>query len=93
MTFVGEHRWNNEELLRDFTVIRFMAPYVLVVRKSDGVRGTLEFTHRPRVYFKFQPAVAPTLAAWVFAAVVAVMLGVLLAAPQPAPVCKTWGAA
>jgi hypothetical protein len=79
--------------LRDFTVIRFMAPYVLVVRKSDGVRGTLEFTHRPRVCFNFQPAVPPTLAAWVFAAVVAVMLGVLLAAPRPAPVCKTWAAA
>ena len=64
---------------------RFTAPDVLVVRKSDGVRGTLGFTHRPRVYCNFQPAVPPTLAAWVLAAVVAVMLGVLLAAPRPAP--------
>jgi hypothetical protein len=64
---------------------RFTAPYVLVVVKSEGVRGTLGFTHRPRVYFNFQPAVPPTLAAWVLAAVVAVMLGVLLAAPRPAP--------
>ena len=54
MTFVGEHRWTAEELLREFTVIRFVPPYVLVVRKSDGVRGTLEFTDRPRVYFAFQ---------------------------------------
>jgi hypothetical protein len=42
-------------LQRDFTVVGFAAPYVVVVRKSDGVKGTLEFTHRPRVYFDFQP--------------------------------------
>ena len=31
----------------------FLAPTVFVTRKSDGVDGTLEFTHRPRFYFKF----------------------------------------
>ena len=31
----------------------FLAPIVFVTRKSDGVDGTLEFTHRPRFYFKF----------------------------------------
>jgi len=28
---------------------------VNVVRRSDGVRGTPEFTHNPRVYFGFMP--------------------------------------
>jgi hypothetical protein len=38
-----------------FTVVRFQAPWVVVIRKSDGVQGTLEFTHSPRVYFDFNP--------------------------------------
>lgn len=48
--------WNTEELQRDFEVLGFQAPYVVVIRKSDGVKGSLEFIHRPRVYFSFQPA-------------------------------------
>lgn len=47
--------WNTEELQRDFDVQSFSAPFVVAIRKSDGVRGTLEFTHNPRVYFDFQP--------------------------------------
>jgi|TARA_R110000824_G_scaffold10483_1_gene46229 hypothetical protein len=31
----------------------FGAPIVSVQRKSDGVNGSLEFTHRPRFYFDF----------------------------------------
>jgi hypothetical protein len=56
MPFVGEHRWNTDELLRDFRVIGFAATYVVVVRKSDGVKGTLEFTGTPSIYFDFQRA-------------------------------------
>jgi len=44
-------RWTTEELRRDFDVLGFRAPYVVVRRKSDGVLGSLEFTHSPRVYF------------------------------------------
>lgn len=46
--------WNTEELQRDFRVTGFAAPFVVVVRKADGVKGTLEFTHSPRVYFDFR---------------------------------------
>jgi hypothetical protein len=46
--------WNTEQLQEDFTVIGFLAPYVVVKRKSDGQKGTLEFTHSPRVYFGWQ---------------------------------------
>jgi len=46
--------WNTEELARDFDVTGFAAPLVVVVRKSDGVKGSLEFQHNPRFYFRFQ---------------------------------------
>lgn len=32
-----------------------MAPLVVVRRKADGVKGSLEFQHNPRFYFNFQP--------------------------------------
>ena len=47
--------WNTEELSRDFEVIGFMAPMIAVRRKSDGVKGSLFFQHRPRFYFSFEP--------------------------------------
>jgi hypothetical protein len=47
--------WNAEELARDFEVIGFAAPYVVVRRKSDGTMGSLEFQHSPRFYFNFEP--------------------------------------
>jgi len=48
--------WTTDELLKDFTVHSFLAPFVIVTRKSDGKKGTLEFTHSPRVYSNFQEA-------------------------------------
>ncbi len=45
--------WNTEELQQDFRVIGFAAPFVVVIRKSDGKKGTLEFTHSPRKYFNW----------------------------------------
>jgi hypothetical protein len=47
--------WNTEELSRDFEVVCFMAPLVVVRRKSDGKKGSLEFQHSPRFYFAFSP--------------------------------------
>jgi hypothetical protein len=52
----AETRWNTEEMIRDFTTHGFAAPFVVVTRKADGVKGTLEFTHNPRFYFNFTPA-------------------------------------
>jgi hypothetical protein len=46
-------RWTTDELRRDFDVLGFMAPFVAVRRKSDGVTGSMEFTHDPRFYFGF----------------------------------------
>jgi hypothetical protein len=46
--------WASDELGEYFTVVGFAAPFVVVIRKSDGQRGTLEFTHSPRVYFAWK---------------------------------------
>jgi hypothetical protein len=45
--------WTTEELRNDFTVTSFMAPFVMVVRKSDNIKGSLTFQHDPRYYFDF----------------------------------------
>ena len=50
----GEKTWTTEQLRDDFDVIGFAAPFVLVRRKSDGVRGTLKFRHNPRTYFAWE---------------------------------------
>ena len=47
--------WTTEGLRQEFEVLAFLAPFVVVRRKSDGVRGTLTFRHAPRVYFDFEP--------------------------------------
>ena len=45
-----------DEVREKFEVISFLAPFVMVKRKADGVKGTLEFTHMPRFYFNFVEA-------------------------------------
>lgn len=47
--------WDTGQLSAEFQVEGFMAPFVIVRRKSDGQRGSLEFQHSPRFYFSFVP--------------------------------------
>ncbi|PQO27680.1 hypothetical protein C5Y96_18925 [Blastopirellula marina] len=47
--------WNTSELQRDFEVLGFLAPYCVVRRRSDGVKGNIMFQHNPRLYYGFQP--------------------------------------
>lgn len=46
--------WSTDELREEFEVLGFMAPFV-IVRRSNGVKGSLEFQHNPRFYFNWQP--------------------------------------
>lgn len=46
--------WDTQELVRDFEVMGFLAPFVVVRRKLDGQTGSLLFQHDPRVYWGFQ---------------------------------------
>lgn len=50
-----KHRqvWDTEELRSDFEVLGFMAPFVIVKRRRDGAKGSLEFQANPRFYFNF----------------------------------------
>ena len=48
--------WSTSELSDDFEVIGFMAPLVVVRRKSDSQKGSFCFQHNPRFYFGFSPA-------------------------------------
>ena len=48
--------WDTKELQKDFEVIGFQAPFVVVKRKADGQKGSLQFTHMPRFYFSFSEA-------------------------------------
>jgi hypothetical protein len=56
MTNEENETWDTTELQRDFEVLEFHAPLVIVRRKSDGQLGSLEFTHRPRIYFSWRKA-------------------------------------
>lgn len=48
--------WDTDQLTQDFDVLGFRAPFVVVRRKADRVRGSLEFQHHPRFYYGFTPA-------------------------------------
>lgn len=46
--------WDTTELQQDFCVLGFMAPLVVVARKSDGAKGSLYFQTTPRFYYGFK---------------------------------------
>jgi hypothetical protein len=45
--------WDTQELAADFEITGFLAPFVVVRRRSDGSKGSLSFQHHPRIYFDF----------------------------------------
>jgi hypothetical protein len=47
--------WDTNQLAEDFEAIGFMAPLIVVRRRADGAKGSLEFQHSPRFYFNWQP--------------------------------------
>jgi len=47
--------WDTGQLMEEFEALGFLAPYIVVRRRADGVKGSLEFQHNPRLYFNFQP--------------------------------------
>lgn len=47
--------WDTTQMQNEFQALGFMAPLIVVQRRSDGVRGSLTFQHNPRYYFDFQP--------------------------------------
>jgi hypothetical protein len=47
--------YDTSELQDEFEALGFMAPFIVVRRRSDGVRGSLMFQHSPRLYHSFKP--------------------------------------
>jgi hypothetical protein len=47
--------WDTNQVQEVFQIHGFLAPFVSVTRKADGVKGALTFQHLPRYYFAFQP--------------------------------------
>ncbi len=48
--------WTTDELSKDFEILEFAAPLVVVRRKADAKKGSLEFQQSPRFYFNWKPA-------------------------------------
>lgn len=48
--------WSTNEMSQDFEALGFIAPFIVVRRKSDGKKGSLEFQHNPRFYFNWTEA-------------------------------------
>ena len=46
--------WDTSELQRDYIVIGFLAPFVVVRRRDNPEEGSLEFQHQPRFYFNYR---------------------------------------
>ncbi len=46
--------WNSAEMVAEFDVSGFCAPFVVVRRRSDGKNCSLMFQHSPRLYFNWQ---------------------------------------
>jgi hypothetical protein len=46
--------WSTDEVRAEFEVIGFAAPFVVVRRRIDNAKGSLEFQHSPRFYFGWQ---------------------------------------
>jgi hypothetical protein len=49
-----EPEWSTDQLTRDFSVAGFQAPFCVARRKADDMRGSLEFSGRPRRYYGWQ---------------------------------------
>jgi hypothetical protein len=49
-------KMTTEEMQEQYEVLGFQFYMCVVKRKSDGMKGVLDFDHSPRLYYNFQPA-------------------------------------
>lgn len=60
----GDDVWTDDELCDEFGISHFDPPYVHVIRRVDGIRGSVAYLNTPRIYFWFV-ADSPVLLPWV----------------------------
>jgi hypothetical protein len=46
--------YTTPEATEAFEFISFLAPFAIVVERSTGKKGTLQFDHMPRFYYDFR---------------------------------------
>ena len=51
---LNTEKLTTEQMQKLYQVIGFAAPFVMVRRISDNIKGSLEFGHSPRLYFNFK---------------------------------------
>lgn len=51
--FGKDNVWNTEEVIKEFEILTFSAPYCIARKISTGEIGSLLFQHRPRFYFNW----------------------------------------
>lgn len=54
LTAMYGEAWTTDMLRQDFDVLGFSMGLVVVQRKSDNKKGSLDFEHSPRVYHSWQ---------------------------------------
>lgn len=47
---------DTDEMQEKYKVVGFGGGYVVVIRKEDNKKGSLNFTHMPRFYYDFKEA-------------------------------------
>ena len=47
--------WDEQEVVREFSITAIIPPTIIARRHADGVVGTLLLQPRPRLYFRFRP--------------------------------------
>ncbi len=47
--------WTSEQFGQEFEILGLMISPTIVRRKSDGMRGTIQFHGDPRIFFDFRP--------------------------------------
>ena len=48
--------FTTSELTTQFNVTSFSYGICFVTRRSDNIKGTLDFSHSPRLYYNFRPS-------------------------------------
>ena len=46
--------WDTNEATEKFEFLSFLAPFAIVIRRSDKLKGSIMFQDMPRFYFNFK---------------------------------------
>ena len=47
--------WTTDELIEEFDIDSFMAPFCFGTHRNTGQKGSLTFIDQPRIYYRWRP--------------------------------------